>query len=78
MENKINDFFDEITYEEGIEIEGGGKTRKVLQLFAGSIIIATTPVVGIGAGIVTTPVGGLATAAGYGGLGLSLFGKGLH
>lgn len=54
-------------------IEGGksGATR-FGQALSGTLVVATTPFVGVLAGIAGGPIAGAVAAASYGGLGLSL------
>lgn len=77
MEMVLNNGFCEMTFDEMLEIDGGG-WKQCVQVFAGTILVAWTPVIGIGAGIVGTPIAGVTAAGGSLGLGLSLIGAGTH
>jgi hypothetical protein len=79
MNYELSKEFCQIAPEEGMLIDGGkSKAIKFLQAFTGTVIVATTPIVGVGAGIVGTPLGGLAAAGSYCGLGLTLIGSSTH
>ena len=79
METMMMNGFCELSFNEMEMIDGGksGVTR-FAQAFAGTVIVGTTPIVGVAAGIGGGPIAGVAAAASYGGLGLSLIGASTH
>ena len=77
MEMVLSNGFFEMTSEE-MELVAGGGWVNALQAFAGTVLIAVSPAVGVGASIVSTPVGGVAAAGSCAGLGMSLLGAAMH
>lgn len=71
--------FTEMSLNEMQYVDGGkSNVVRFAQAFAGVIMVGTTPVVGVAAGIVGGPIAGGAAAASYGGLGISLIGASAH
>lgn len=73
----VNNKFNEITQEEMLMVEGGGLVEAA-QVFAGTVLVAVSPAVAVGASIISTPVGGAVAGGGTAGLGLTLIGAGVH
>ena len=79
MQKVLNNGFAELSGNDLEMIEGGksGATRFGQALY-GTLVVATTPFVGVLAGIAGGPIAGAVAAASYGGLGLSLIGASTH
>ena len=75
MEMTLNANFLTIKNDEIMEIYGG---TNVIKGIAGGILIAWSPVIGVAAGVVGTPVAGVAAGAGVLGMGLNLLGQATH
>lgn len=75
MELTMTNNFTNLSQNEIMEIDGG---VNVIKGIAGGILIAWSPIIGVSAGIVGTPVGGVVAGAGTFGLGLTLLGQATH
>lgn len=71
------DGFIELSRSEMEQVDGGSLI-KAIQATAGVVLIAWSPAIGIGAGIVGGPITGAIAAGGVIGLGLNLVGKATH
>ena len=77
MEMTLNNGFSELNLNE-VEFINGGGAKQVAQVFFGTVLVAWTPAVAVGASIVGTPVAGAVAGGGTLGLGLTLIGAGTH
>lgn len=75
MELTMTNNFTNLSQNEIMEIDGG---INVLKGIAGGLLIAWSPIIGVAAGAVGTPVGGVVAGAGTLGLGLTLLGQATH
>lgn len=77
MELTLKNEFYELTMDEMQVVDGGGAVEAT-QAFFGTVLVAISPVVGVGTSIVATPVGGGFAAAGVASLGMMLIGAASH
>lgn len=77
MDLTVNERFSNLSIEEMELIDGGGAWQ-VAKIFTGSVMVAVSPVVGIGTGIVGGPIAGITAGGGCFSVGSSLIGSGLH
>lgn len=70
--------FSPLTYDELMVVDGGGAVGNALKATAGSVLIAWSPVIGVGVSMVATPAAGVCAGMSAAGLGLSLIGSATH
>lgn len=70
--------FAPLTFDELMRIDGGGTVGNALKVAAGAVLVAWSPVVGIGVSMVATPAVGVCAGMGTIGLGLGLIGSATH
>ena len=75
MELTMTNNFTNLSQNEIMEIDGG---VNVIKGVAGGILIAWSPVIGVAAGVVGTPIAGAVAGSGTLGLGLTLLGQATH
>lgn len=70
--------FAPLTYHELMAVNGGGAVENALKATAGTVLVAWSPVIGIGVSMVATPAAGVCAGMSAVGLGLSIIGSAIH
>lgn len=77
MELTMTNGFINLSQDEIMEIDGGSVINTIKGI-TGGILIAWSPIIGVAAGVVGTPVGGVLAGSGTLSLGLTLLGQATH